>query len=91
MSTATIPMSLRQARATAFEMVEALRPYCHRVEVAGSVRRGRDWINDIEIVAIPKATIEPAPTDLFGLLHMACPSPHERELTTKGLAQWIKP
>ena len=66
MSTTTAPMSLRTARAVASEMIEALRPYCLRVEVAGSICRSRDWINDIEIVAIPKATIEPAPTDLFG-------------------------
>lgn len=66
MSTTTAPMSLRQARAVATEMIEALRPYCHRVEVAGSIRRGKAWVNDIEIVAIPKATIEPAPKDLFG-------------------------
>ena len=66
MSTATAPMSLRQARATASEMVESLRPYCHRVEVAGSIRRGRDWINDIEIVAIPKSTVRQPDVDIFG-------------------------
>lgn len=66
MSTTTAPMSLRQARAVASEMVEALRPYCHRVEVAGSVRRGRDWIGDIEIVAIPKRTMKTPDMDIFG-------------------------
>lgn len=59
-------MSLRTARAVAAEMIEALRPYCHRVEVAGSIRRGRDWINDIEIVAIPKSTVKQPDKDLFG-------------------------
>lgn len=59
-------MSLRQARAVASEMVEALRPYCHRVEVAGSIRRGRDWVNDIEIVAIPKSTLKAPDMDIFG-------------------------
>lgn len=66
MSTTTAPMSLRTARAVAAEMVEALRPYCHRVEVAGSIRRGRDWIGDIEIVAIPKSTVRQPDVDIFG-------------------------
>lgn len=66
MSTTTAPMSLRTARAVASEMVDALRPYCHRVEVAGSIRRGRDWINDIEIVAIPKSTVRQPDVDIFG-------------------------
>lgn len=50
----------------ASEIVEALRPYCHRVEVAGSIRRGRDWVNDIEIVAIPKSTVRQPDVDIFG-------------------------
>ena len=66
MSTTTAPMSLRTARAVAAEMVEALRPYCHRVAVAGSIRRGRDWVNDIEIVAIPKSTVRQPDMDIFG-------------------------
>ncbi len=66
MSATTAPMSLRTARACATEMVEALRPYCHRVAVAGSVRRGREWINDIEVVAIPKSTVRQPDVDIFG-------------------------
>jgi len=31
-----------------------LEPHCERIEIAGSIRRKRDWVNDIEIVAIPK-------------------------------------
>jgi len=56
MSTTASPMSLRQARAVASEMIEALRPHCHRVEVAGSIRRGRDWVNDgLQVVAVGSA------------------------------------
>ena len=66
MSTTTAPMSLRTARAVASEMVEALRPYCERIAVAGSIRRGREWINDIEIVAIPKSTVKQPDVDIFG-------------------------
>lgn len=66
MSTTTAPISLRAARAVASEMIEALRPYCERIAVAGSIRRGRDWVNDIEIVAIPKSTVKQPDKDLFG-------------------------
>jgi DNA polymerase/3'-5' exonuclease PolX len=40
----------------------ALAPYCHRIEIAGSLRRGKPEVKDIELVAIPKAI----PTGLFG-------------------------
>jgi DNA polymerase/3'-5' exonuclease PolX len=42
-------------------LVERLRPACCRIQVAGSLRRQREMVGDIEIVAIPK----PIP-DLFG-------------------------
>ena len=32
----------------------ALAPHCERVEIAGSIRRQKDMIGDIEIVLIPK-------------------------------------
>lgn len=35
-------------------MVEQLRPYCERIEIAGSLRRGKSAVKDGEIVAIPK-------------------------------------
>ena len=31
-----------------------LKPHCIKIEIAGSIRRGRPEVNDIEIVAIPK-------------------------------------
>lgn len=36
------------------DLVERLRPYCQRIEIAGSLRRGAAMIGDIEVVAIPK-------------------------------------
>lgn len=42
-------------------IVEAITPYCQRVEIAGSLRRHRAMVGDIEIVALPKVA-----TDLFG-------------------------
>lgn len=45
---------LAQARKIAWLMVERMRPYCERIEIAGSIRRGEPYVGDIEIVAIPK-------------------------------------
>lgn len=45
------------------KLIEKLTPYCERIEVAGSVRRQRSVIGDIEIVALQKC----APVaNLFG-------------------------
>jgi DNA polymerase/3'-5' exonuclease PolX len=47
-------MELQKARAIAEEKVETLAPYCVRIEIAGSLRRGnKTEVGDIEIVAIP--------------------------------------
>lgn len=35
-------------------LVERLRPACYRIEIAGSLRRGKPFVSDIELVAIPK-------------------------------------
>ncbi len=42
-----------KALAVAEELVEALRPCCTRVEIAGSIRRGRPQVGDVEIVYVP--------------------------------------
>jgi DNA polymerase/3'-5' exonuclease PolX len=34
-------------------LVDSLRPACHRIEIAGSLRRQKPMCTDIEIVAIP--------------------------------------
>jgi DNA polymerase/3'-5' exonuclease PolX len=39
-----------------------LAPYCHRISIAGSIRRQRPQVKDIEIVALPWQE----PSDLFG-------------------------
>jgi DNA polymerase/3'-5' exonuclease PolX len=42
-----------------------LEPYCERVEIAGSIRRARPEVKDIELVAIPRVE-DAAGTDLWG-------------------------
>lgn len=66
MSTAEKAMSLREAREIAADIIGKLAPFCERIKVAGSIRRGKQWINDVEIVAIPKSSITDPEFDLFG-------------------------
>jgi len=47
-------------------LVERLRPACTRIEIAGSIRRGKADVKDIEIVAIPDLTPLPRPRAEFG-------------------------
>ena len=55
-------MRLDEATAIAERVVEILRPHCDRIEVAGSVRRGKPEVGDIEVVCIPRTTV----SGLFG-------------------------
>ena len=55
MSTSTeTKYPLAEALRYATRIVELLSPYCHRCEIAGSIRRGKAEVKDIEIVCIPK-------------------------------------
>lgn len=51
------------ALALAEELLAILAPVCERIEIAGSLRRRKVEIGDIELVAIPRYEIE---RDLFG-------------------------
>lgn len=55
-----------RARIVADRIVEALKPVCTRIEIAGSLRRGKAEVGDIEILYIPKTTLVKDPQDLFG-------------------------
>lgn len=50
-----------QMHKVASAVVERLAPACHRIEIAGSLRRCVEMVGDIEIVAVPKLDL-----DLFG-------------------------
>jgi len=47
-------ISLGTAQKVAEAVVSELRPDCQKIEVAGSIRRRRPWVHDIDIVVIPK-------------------------------------
>ena len=47
-------MEYIKALQIAEKIKEQLIPYCERIEIAGSIRRKKPFVKDIEIVAIPK-------------------------------------
>ena len=57
-------MNLLSAYKIASRTLEQLAPFCDRAEIAGSIRRGKPEVKDIEIVAIP--TLDTTALDLFG-------------------------
>lgn len=65
MSATTRRLPLEQADALAAEVVDLLRPYTTRIEVAGSVRRRKPNVGDLEIVCMPRLE-QPTMLDLFG-------------------------
>ena len=47
-------MKLEDAEELAGEIVEHIHPFCERVEIAGSIRRKKSEVRDIDLVLIPK-------------------------------------
>lgn len=48
------PLAWTKARRYADHIATALQPFCTRLEIAGSIRRLRDYCGDIDIVAEPR-------------------------------------
>jgi DNA polymerase/3'-5' exonuclease PolX len=47
-------IALQQAKKIAGEFISLIQPACEWIEVAGSIRRQKRLVNDIELVVIPK-------------------------------------
>jgi DNA polymerase/3'-5' exonuclease PolX len=81
---------LAVARRLADKIVGEISPFCVRAEVAGSIRREKPLVKDIEIVAIPRWDEQPDPADLFQesklRVNLLCEDLKQREHV-----QWIKP
>lgn len=58
------PIPYADALAVAEQLVTELAPACERILIAGSLRRGKAEVGDIEIVACPRMTLT---TDMFDL------------------------
>ena len=76
-------MPLSFARSLAVNVIERLKPFCKRIEIAGSIRRQKPIIGDIEIVLIPK-------TDQQGLFESDSVRDSGFIKTVKGLGARIK-
>lgn len=49
-----IELKLADGERLAAWLIQCLAPYCERIQVAGSIRRRRPSVGDIELVAIPQ-------------------------------------
>ena len=58
--------SLESATQTANRVVELLAPHCERIHIAGSIRRKKETVKDIEVVCQPIKVFVKDKTDLFG-------------------------
>jgi len=47
-------IALERAQKVADAVVKRLSPYCQRIEIAGSIRRRKPWVNDVDLVLILK-------------------------------------
>ncbi len=47
-------MELEEAKVIAGKVVKRLRPYCEKIVVAGSIRRQKPMVRDIDLVVIPR-------------------------------------
>jgi DNA polymerase/3'-5' exonuclease PolX len=56
---------LAEALALAEDLLAIVRPFCERAEIAGSIRRRRPTVKDVEIVAVQRVR-RTEETDIFG-------------------------
>lgn len=47
-------MNLRAAQSLALRIQAELAPLCERIEIAGSIRRARPVVNDVDLVILPR-------------------------------------
>jgi DNA polymerase (family 10) len=47
-------LELEKAEKIASQVIQTLKPYCEKIEVAGSIRRKRPFVHDVDLVAIPR-------------------------------------
>lgn len=56
---------LTEARRVADELVVLLNPFYERIVVAGSIRRKKPYVGDIELLCVPKITVADVQVDMF--------------------------
>lgn len=85
MSSGEVKLPHAEAMVLAREVVALLEASCERIEIAGSLRRKKELVGDIEIVCIPK--IEAVGATLFGESYGTANRQYERvcELLDQGV------
>lgn len=81
-------MKLSQAKNLAERIIETMSPFCQRVAIAGSIRRQKPEVKDIEIVAVPRLG---QAQDLFNTKLENELFKWALQIQTEGRIQWIKP
>jgi len=61
------PIPYNEAKKIADDLFESLKPFCEEIFIAGSVRRKKETVGDIELVVLPKQ-IEVSEGDLFDVV-----------------------
>lgn len=61
----TTGLGFDEANGLAHRLAVAMVPYCERVQIAGSIRRGKSEVKDLELIAVPRWAERPG-ADLFG-------------------------
>lgn len=72
------------ARLVAMEIWRALHSSCERLEIAGSIRRGKDYVHDIDLVAQAKYEVVQT-TNLFGEIQQVLTPPTQLLNTIRSL------
>jgi len=75
-------MELEKAQKIADEVIKRLSPYCQRIGVAGSVRRQKPMVRDVDLVLIPSD-----PWDLEGEV-LALARPFQPKLSGEKLKRF---
>lgn len=66
-------ISCTTAYAVAARIVERMRPACERIQIAGSIRRCKPLVKDIEIVVIPSREVMLFDSCLLGMMQGTVP------------------
>jgi DNA polymerase/3'-5' exonuclease PolX len=76
-----------KAQAVAEEICALLRPGCLRIEIAGSLRRRKSDVGDIEILYIPILQAAKDPEDLFAMRSVDCAEDGIRVMVATGILE----
>ncbi len=79
-------MKLEVGQAAAAVLVSLLGPCCERIEVAGSIRRRKSEVKDIELMTVAKTVEAP----MAGQLSMFGGEPGRTNLLDTEIAQWLE-